>query len=109
MSASNRLIRQGWKSTTLKAGDQVTVRVHPLKSGEAGGLLVSVSKADGVALDRAEALLNCGKAKPGLPAHLSLRRRLFLGSRRGRSSPLSAVPGQRNGFSLRAGQAFGGN
>ena len=47
----NRLIRQGWKSTTLKAGDQVTVRVHPLKSGEAGGLLFSVSKADGVTLD----------------------------------------------------------
>lgn len=47
----NRLIRQGWKSTSLKAGDQVTLRVHPLKSGEPGGLFISAAKADGVVLD----------------------------------------------------------
>jgi hypothetical protein len=37
------LTRNGWKRTSLKPGDRVTVVFHPLKDGTAGGSLVSVS------------------------------------------------------------------
>jgi len=37
----------GWRSNLLKAGDKVTVVVHPLKSGEFGGIFVSLELADG--------------------------------------------------------------
>ena len=41
------LLRSGWKYNELKFGDRVTVVVNPLKSGEAGGLLVQATLADG--------------------------------------------------------------
>jgi hypothetical protein len=41
------LVRAGWKSGDLKFGDRLIVVVHPLKSGEAGGLLVQATLADG--------------------------------------------------------------
>jgi hypothetical protein len=34
----------GWKFNTLKAGDKVVAKVHPLKDGRLGGGLISVSK-----------------------------------------------------------------
>ena len=37
----NGLARQGWKRTSLKAGDKATIVIHPLKDGSAGGSLVS--------------------------------------------------------------------
>ena len=42
-----QLVRAGWRSTTLKAGDHVVVTVHPLRSGELGGSFVSVQTPDG--------------------------------------------------------------
>ena len=45
---------QGWKFNTLKAGDKVTVKVHPLKSGRVGGALISVTK-DGVTIQAGNA------------------------------------------------------
>jgi hypothetical protein len=47
MTAPGILARAGWKSTLLKAGDKVTVAIHPLLTGEPGGLFVSVTLADG--------------------------------------------------------------
>ncbi len=47
MTAPGVLAKAGWKSTTLKAGDKVSVGVHPLITGEAGGLFVSVTLANG--------------------------------------------------------------
>jgi Family of unknown function (DUF6152) len=47
MTAPGILAKAGWKSTTLKAGDKVTVGVHPLLTGEPGGLFVSVTLPDG--------------------------------------------------------------
>jgi hypothetical protein len=41
------LARAGWRSSTLKAGDQVTITIHPLRSGELGGSFVSVQLSDG--------------------------------------------------------------
>ena len=41
------LIRAGWKSSTLKAGDKVSVTLNPIRSGEPGGIFVSVTLSDG--------------------------------------------------------------
>lgn len=47
MTAPAYLARAGWKKTTLKPGDKVTVVGNPLKTGEPGALFVSVTLADG--------------------------------------------------------------
>jgi hypothetical protein len=49
-NSPNNMARQGWRSTTLKPGDQVTVTVHPLRSGEKGGRFISVKLADGTVM-----------------------------------------------------------
>jgi hypothetical protein len=41
------LIRAGWKSSTLKAGDKVSVTLNPIRTGEPGGIFVSVVLPDG--------------------------------------------------------------
>jgi len=48
----NGLARQGWKSTSLKPGDKVTLVMHPMKDGSNGGSLMCVTKADGSVLGR---------------------------------------------------------
>ena len=45
------LVRSGWKSSTLKAGDKVSVTLNPIRTGEPGGIFVSVTLADGRVLD----------------------------------------------------------
>ncbi len=47
MTAPSFLVRAGWKSTLLKAGDKVTVVARPFKNGDPGGLFVSVTRPDG--------------------------------------------------------------
>jgi hypothetical protein len=47
MGSPNSMAKAGWKSNLLKAGDSVTVVVNPLKSGEPGGIFVSITLADG--------------------------------------------------------------
>jgi hypothetical protein len=37
------LTRQGWSRKSVKTGDQARVVIHPLKSGELGGTLLSLS------------------------------------------------------------------
>jgi len=50
LNSPNNLKRQGWKSTSLKAGDVVTLVLNPLKDGSKGGLFVSVKRPDGTVL-----------------------------------------------------------
>jgi hypothetical protein len=50
LNSPNNLKRQGWKSTSLKAGDAVTLMLNPLKDGTKGGLFVAVTLADGSVL-----------------------------------------------------------
>ena len=45
--APGMMLRNGWKPSTLKAGDKVTLTMHPLKNGSPGGSLVSVKVPDG--------------------------------------------------------------
>ncbi|HET9832260.1 MAG TPA: DUF6152 family protein [Vicinamibacterales bacterium] len=47
MGSPNSMVKAGWKSTIIKPGDKVTVNVHPLKSGEPGGIFMSITLADG--------------------------------------------------------------
>lgn len=47
MTSPAYLVKAGWKSTTLKPGDEVKVTVRPLRDGTPGGLFVSVTLADG--------------------------------------------------------------
>src|SRR6185436_3274887 len=44
------LVRSGWKSTSVKAGDKVKVTARPFISGEPGGIFVSATLADGQVL-----------------------------------------------------------
>ena len=50
LNSPNNLKRQGWKSTSLKAGDAVTVVINPLRDGAKGGLFVAVTLPDGKVL-----------------------------------------------------------
>jgi hypothetical protein len=50
MTAPFVLIRAGWRATSLKPGDKVSVVGHPQKSGEPGALFVSVTLANGSTL-----------------------------------------------------------
>ncbi len=50
LNSPNNLKRQGWKSTSVKAGDQVTLVLNPLMDGSKGGLFVSITLPDGTVL-----------------------------------------------------------
>ncbi|MEP7312878.1 MAG: DUF6152 family protein [Pseudomonadota bacterium] len=53
LNSPNNLKRQGWKSTSLKPGDKVTVMANPLREmsdGKKGGLFITVTLADGTML-----------------------------------------------------------
>jgi len=50
MNAPQNLVRQGWKRSTLKNGDKVSVVVHPLRDGKPGGSFVAITLADGTKL-----------------------------------------------------------
>jgi hypothetical protein len=50
MTAPANLVQEGWKRSSLKAGDKVTIWVHPLRSGAKGGAYAGVKLADGSTL-----------------------------------------------------------
>ncbi len=41
------LSRNGWKRTSLKPGEKITVEIYPLKDGTPGGSFVEITKSDG--------------------------------------------------------------
>jgi hypothetical protein len=43
----NTLSGQGWKPSTLKRGDPVTIVANPMKDGTSAGLMYTVTLADG--------------------------------------------------------------
>jgi hypothetical protein len=47
MTSPEHLARVGWKPGTLKPGDQVTLVIHPMRDGTAGGQYVSGTGPDG--------------------------------------------------------------
>jgi hypothetical protein len=48
----NTLSRQGWRSTTFKPGDEVTVRFNPMKDGTPAGAFVGAKFSDGKTIGR---------------------------------------------------------
>jgi len=62
-NSPNNLARQGWKSSSLKPGDKVAIMFWPLRSGEKGGLFISLTLPDGQVLDEA-AFRAAAKAQP---------------------------------------------
>ena len=50
LNSPNNLKRQGWKSSSVKPGDKVTLLLNPLKDGTKGGLFVAVTLPDGSVL-----------------------------------------------------------
>jgi uncharacterized protein DUF6152 len=47
MTSPAFLVRAGWKSSSIKTGDKVSLTLRPFKNGDPGGLFVSVTLADG--------------------------------------------------------------
>jgi acyl dehydratase len=52
MGANAYLYNLGWRPSTVKPGDTLTVKVDPLRNGSHGGLLVEALTADGKTLGR---------------------------------------------------------
>lgn len=60
-TSPNVLVKQGWKRTSLKVGDNIVIYANPLKDtefrlrdGSIGGLYVGVELADGTTLGKVE-------------------------------------------------------
>ncbi len=47
MAAPTYLYNNGWRPSTLKAGQEITVTMSPLVNGDKGGLVWEVTTADG--------------------------------------------------------------
>jgi hypothetical protein len=47
MNSPNNLVADGWKRSTLKVGDKVSVGIHPLRDGRPGGSYVGITLPDG--------------------------------------------------------------
>jgi hypothetical protein len=52
MGAPVELMRKGWKPGSLNPGDKVTIIINPLRDGQHGGLVLSVTGPDGKTLGR---------------------------------------------------------
>jgi len=50
MTSPTYLVRAGWKSTSVKPGDKVTIVANPVRTGENAAIFVSITLADGRAL-----------------------------------------------------------
>ncbi len=50
MTSPNNLAQEGWKRTSLKPGDKITLWIHPLRSGAKGGAYAGVRLPDGKTL-----------------------------------------------------------
>lgn len=51
MTSPNNLVLGGWRRSSLKVGEKVTVTYHPLVNGKAGGSLVKIQLPDGKILE----------------------------------------------------------
>lgn len=47
MGAPMYLYARGWRPSTLKAGSQVSITIHPLRNGHPGGVVLGVTTPDG--------------------------------------------------------------
>jgi hypothetical protein len=52
----NLVARKGWNVGTLKPGDKITMRMHPMKDGSKAGSVIDVTLADGKNLWNAQSI-----------------------------------------------------
>jgi hypothetical protein len=50
MNGVSNLVHEGWKRSTIKPGDKVTVAVNPLRDGRPGGWYLGITLANGAKL-----------------------------------------------------------
>jgi hypothetical protein len=53
MTSVGEMIRRGWAKNSLKPGDQVKVKYHPVRDGKPAGYMMTVMTADGRYVGRA--------------------------------------------------------
>jgi hypothetical protein len=51
MNPASLLARNGWTSRTVQTGDEIEVRVYPLRNDEKGGQYISLKLPNGTAMD----------------------------------------------------------
>ena len=54
MAAPFELMRRGWKPTTLRPGDKVTITVNPARDGSPGAMFISAIGVDGRPIGQAK-------------------------------------------------------
>jgi len=59
--------RHGWKKTSLRAGDRVTMDVFPLRNGQPGGTVATIKLPDGTELLGPQRFLVEGREFGGRP------------------------------------------
>ena len=47
MQSVGEMLRKGWAKSSLKPGDKIKVKFHPMRDGTPNGLLLSATTADG--------------------------------------------------------------
>ena len=47
MGSPGQLYRNGWRPSSIRTGEQLTVVINPLRDGSSGGVFVSATAADG--------------------------------------------------------------
>jgi hypothetical protein len=47
MGSPSELYNIGWKPRTLKPGDRIVIKVHPIRNGTNAGLFISATDTDG--------------------------------------------------------------
>ena len=52
--APNLIARKGWKSSSLKPGDKISIRMHPMRDGSKAGSVISVTLPGGQTLRNAD-------------------------------------------------------
>jgi hypothetical protein len=50
MNGVANLVHEGWKRSSIKPGDKVTVTVNPLRGGKPGGWYLGITLANGATL-----------------------------------------------------------
>jgi len=52
MASPGELFRNGWRPSTLRPGDKVTVTVYPIRDGSSAGQFISATTPDGRAVGK---------------------------------------------------------
>jgi hypothetical protein len=69
MNSPNNLVHEGWKRSSIKAGDKVSVQINPLRDGRPGGRYIGITLSDGKHLGGPDGAAPAAGSKPDKPAY----------------------------------------